>query len=76
MSNWWKVFTVVVAIGVLPRVVEPATAQTVIDGQVAITGQALVNGPALIDAARRADVDAIRVLLAEGALVDPRVVSA
>ena len=78
MSNWWKVFTVVVAICVLPRVVEPATAQTVIDGQapidgqVAITGQALVNGPALIDATRRADVDAIRVLLAEGADVNAR----
>ena len=66
MSNWWKVFTVVVAIGMSPPVVEPTTAQTVIDGQ------APINGPALIDAARRADVDAIRVLLAEGADVNAR----
>ena len=72
MSNWWKVFTVVGTIGVLPRVVEPATAQTVIDGQAPIDGQVAITGPALIDAARRADVDAIRVLLAEGADVNAR----
>jgi ankyrin repeat protein len=60
MSNACKVFTVVLAIGVFPPVVEPAAAQTEIDG------------PALIAAARRADGYAIRSLLREGADVNTR----
>ena len=55
-----KVFTVVLVIGLFPPAVEPAAAQTGIDG------------PALIAAARRADHGAVRALLQEGADVDVR----
>ncbi len=66
MSNWCKLFAIVFVIGVLSPVPEPAAAQSV------ISGPALVNGPALIAAARRADGDAVRSLLAAGADVDTR----
>ena len=66
MTSWCKTLTVALAIGVLSPVVELAVAQTVIDGP------ALINGPALIAAARRADNDAVRTLLAEGADVNTR----
>ena len=72
MSSWCKLFTAVGAIAVLPPVVEPAAAQTVIDGPALINGPASINGPVLIAAARRGDGDAVRTLLAEGADVDVR----
>ncbi len=60
MSTCCKTFTVMLAIGVLAPLAKPAAAQTGFDG------------PALIVAARRADAEAIRALLAEGADVHVR----
>ena len=78
MSNWCNMFCVSFAIAVLAPIVAHASAQTVVDGPALIDGAALISGselinaPPLIAAARRADGDAVRDLLAEGADVDTR----
>ena len=75
MSSWCKSFTMVLAIGVFSPVAEAVAVETVTAEAVAAQAAAAqtgMDGPALIAAARRADGEAVRTLLAEGAEVDAR----